>query len=493
MSLLLINPPLSRYDCAELAPPLGLLTLARAAGTRGIEAEILDLNLPCHREAADDVGGYGSHVLNLVGRASPSEVGITSMGVNSHLAISLANLIQDEMGVPVTLGGIHLSSIAEVVERLCPRLPCVATPAARAAAENRHRWWAAESAAVSRRDAREDLQALFAPVNLDSYFAANPRRLANLETGRGCKYNCAFCYSPVTHDRWLNLEVEYVTECLASLRELGFAHVFLVQDNLFNHRKWLEQLARQLTARCEIPSWNGYGTLPDLTSSILPLLAEAGCNNLYIGIDAVDESQQKAFGKRFFRDRSATIALVEAAVRCGIVMTCAFIIDPDEIAERATIAALDLALDLRRTGADIRLSVLTPYPQTRLFGARELAYSEARPSVLMDLPLAVVQNPFAKDFIEAFPWHARPAQAAGWECFLLAVNAAQTLLNDCAPDPDASDGKSGEAFWLHCKSVARAVSGITEIHKTELKSTIRRVGIDCTRRIANAPQFGWSC
>jgi hypothetical protein len=471
MSLLLINPPISRYDNAELTPPLSLLTLACSARTKGIDTSILDLNLPPHRDMADYPDRYSSYVLELVAQSRACEVGITSMGVNSHIAISIANLVREHLGLPVTLGGTHLCSIPEVVQFLCPGLSCLATPALRESLDNRDKWWAAEprDAAGSGENPRR-AEELFAAVELDSYFRWNRRRLANFEAGKGCRYRCSFCYSPATYPSWLNYQAAEVVQEFSSLYEIGFRHVFLVQDNLLNDPRWFNSLLKGLSALDNRPSWNGYATLPDLDAAMLPDLVASGCRNLYVGIDSAEKSQQRSWKKIFFNEPSSVVALVKAATEIGLAITCAFIIDPDPDAESATTLALDLALELRSAGAEIRLSALTPYPRTGLFRTRDLLYSEDRPAVLMDLPEVVVRNSYAEDFVEAFPWHSRPLSVDNWQEFLLTVNAAQTLLND---REDVDLGHSGKLFWQHCQDVVIEVSELEGVHKTELKTAFR--------------------
>src|SRR5262249_15135687 len=74
-------------------------------------------------------------------------------------------------------------------------------------------------------------------VRLEDYFAANPRRLLNYETGRGCIYRCSFCYSP---GHWGQGEqakpADQVVAEVARLRDLGARHLFFVQDNLLNSK-----------------------------------------------------------------------------------------------------------------------------------------------------------------------------------------------------------------------------------------------------------------
>src|SRR5258706_1743614 len=103
--LILVNPPIGRYDTAEIAPPLSLLVLAAAARDLGYEVAILDLNLPVHRPHADDDGFY-TYAVDMIASLHPAHVAVTSMGVNTHVAMRLASLAASALGCPVAIGGI---------------------------------------------------------------------------------------------------------------------------------------------------------------------------------------------------------------------------------------------------------------------------------------------------------------------------------------------------------------------------------------------------
>jgi hypothetical protein len=126
--VLFVNPPVGRYDEAEIAPPLSLLALASAAAEQGHTPHIIDLNLPQHRAHADDHSFY-EYATNLIAAESdPSQVFMTSMGVNTHVAVQLASTIADQLHAPVQIGGVHASSVAS---QLRPFLPSGVTVADR--------------------------------------------------------------------------------------------------------------------------------------------------------------------------------------------------------------------------------------------------------------------------------------------------------------------------------------------------------------------------
>jgi hypothetical protein len=179
-SLALINPPIGMYDVAEIAPPLSLLGLACSARPAE-DIRILDFNLPQHRERADG-HRFIEYALEAVAALNPSRVGITSMGVNTHIAALLANALAGRLGIRVALGGVHAKSIA-------PTLRSVLVPGVIIDGGNEEM----RSRALA---PREVPPAIAAHINVSEYFSGNPRRVANLEAGRGCRYRCALILTP---------------------------------------------------------------------------------------------------------------------------------------------------------------------------------------------------------------------------------------------------------------------------------------------------------
>jgi hypothetical protein len=470
MRLLLINPPVARYDLAELAPPLGLLYVAAKAREDGATVELLDLNLPIHRSASDQPATYADYVLGIVQSYRPTGVGLTSMGVNSHLALGLAERIKKELEIEVVVGGVHLCSIADVIVRHLSTIDIVATPILRRS--RRHLWWGERVAAYS--DGVDLVQALYRSVRLDDYWQGNTRRVANFEASRGCKYNCAFCYSPSAHGEVEALPISVVVRAFGELAILGFRHVFLVDDNLLNSRQWSRSLMRGLAREGSPLSWNGYATLPDLSVDDLRLASDAGCVNLYVGVDAVDAAQQKSWKKAFFRDEAALRVLLDAGEVCGVGITCAFILDVAEERDEASDLSLALAARLQASGADVRLSVLCYYPRTELAqrvacqGAQEWEYDEDRASILMDLPRVVVENGLAQLLPRAFPWHTRP-RGCNWRERMFGVLAAQVLIND-GYFKEADGG-----VWPEVLRIGRIIESMEYAHKTEVKRIVREL------------------
>ena len=255
----------------------------------------------------------------------------------------------------------------------------------------------------------------------------------------------------------------------------GFQHVFVVDDNLTNSAEWARALAGAIITDGAGLTWNGYATLPDLDRETVRMLGAAGCVNLYLGIDATEPEQQKLWRKRFYHGLEGISALVEEGMASGVRLTCAFILDLHEEASRARDANLECAIALSRLGADIRLSVLTPYPSTALTTdpsteLDDIVYSESRTTLLMDLPRVVVENALALRAPRAFPWHMRPVRCTNWDQDILAVAVLHHVLTGAENKAGIlARNPSGGELWSMARDVAQRIEGLFELHKTEIK------------------------
>lgn len=431
-TLALINPPNHRHDVYNLAPPLGLLALAKVAEAAGWTVKIIDFDLPEFRELADSPPTFYEAAAKHISSFCPDIVGITSMGVNAHVALIIAKAVKDLCPkVKIVVGGPFFASIAKFVSQIEPSVDVVIKGEGELE-------FASLLRAISYRDVsieppNRDLAHPFSSyrlIDLDRYFESNSRRLLNYESGRGCVFRCSFCYSPAHYKGPYSVTAEQFRSDFEHLSALGAKHIFVVNDNFLNNPKESLALCHSLTRANIDLTWNCYATLPQLTVPVAEALAEAGCTSVYFGVDAVSPPQQKLFKKRFFRDTEDLLSKVQALVKLGISPTCAFIFGlftpkTEEIAATLRTAALCAA-----EGAKIRFNALAHYPGTPIaLGGAEPCYSEARSRIMLDCPKVVIENPFAKRCPEHFPFHSHKCGTEeAWQQNLNMLWTAQRLI-----------------------------------------------------------------
>lgn len=452
MRLTLVQPPNGLHDYSDLAPPLGLLTLAAAVEEDGVDVSLLDMNLQGMRDHEWVQDDFYAKAEKSIIKTNPDVVGFTSMAVESHVCLELARRIKaEDPGVVIVLGGPHFSAIAQEVLELYPWVDYVVTGEGEMATRYLLRYlrgkasssdlvnvaYRTEGNIVLKRIQKslKTLESLPPPayhlVDLPLYFETNPMRLLDYEHGRGCIFRCSFCYSPVHWGQGEQVkEVQRVVEEVSHLYELGARHLFFVQDNFPNSKEVAKAICNALAEVHTGITWNCYGTLPQLTDDLLDNLSTAGCNSVFVGVDAISESSKRAFAKHFFKGWAKLEERLKACLDRGIVPTCAFMIDFPEKSHAGTDAALNTALFARNLGCGIRLNTLTLYNQTASaleMSTRPKTYTNLKPRLLLDTPDVIHDNPFAQEHPELFPFHHTFLPLPLYEKFVAAIHMAYTL------------------------------------------------------------------
>lgn len=468
MKVVLVNPANGLYDKKYLAPPLGLLTLASTVRASSYEVVILDLNLEVISDPS--IGGerFYDIACDLIVAAAPDVLGFTSMCLESHVSLKLAQRIKRVSPKVVTiLGGTHFGAIGEEVLNRFPFIDYVVEGEGENAllAILAHtdgtgglpaNVWHRDQGAVSKgrnEHVRPPLEEVLFPaydlVDLPRYFAINPDYLLNYEAGRGCVFKCSFCYSPFQYgDAVRNKSPERVVEDLRQLAELGARHIFFVQDNFLNSPRWAAELSRKI-ADADLPlTWECYATYPQLSEPVIDLLAQAGCVGIFTGIDAVTPESQVTMNKPFLKSWENTSRKLSYCREKGILPICAFILEgPTQPTDKVDSTILT-ALECLRLGCEIHINTLTLYNGTALasdMSRHPQVYSQIKPELLLDTPQVVQVNSFARRFPHLFPYHSTDMVPDHWEVFtakVFTLYAVMIALRKTSYEYAAVDGKS---------------------------------------------------
>ena len=436
---LLVNPPNHFRDTDDLAPPLGLLCLAAALSGEGISVELLDLNLrSCTVGYETSISFYESAVAMIL-NTDPDIIGFTSMAINSHVALQLAAATKRHCPEIFTIfGGPHFGALGDRLIEAFDFVDAVVTGegenAAREIARDlqtherpSRRTWRASS-----RMSQGHPWTAYPLIDLNRYYSANPRRVLNGEAGRGCKYHCRFCYSPTLWNGAVELSPDIVAADFAEATARGAEHLFVVGDNYLNDPNVARTICRALEGLSQRPTWNCYGTLPDLRPDIIEHLSRAGCRSIYLGIDAVTEQQRTSYGKSFVKSLDRCCETIQLLVDAGVTPTCSFILDPLRLDAEELEENLRWAAHLRARGAELSFHVLTPYTGTALKERRtpgDAVTDSFRISLRFDCPPAVIENPLVGGREDLFPFHVgRAKMREPFRFGVSVIHAAQCIL-----------------------------------------------------------------
>jgi radical SAM superfamily enzyme YgiQ (UPF0313 family) len=124
---------------------------------------------------------------------------------------------------------------------------------------------------------------------------------ANVQTKRGCCFECVFCSYPLIEGSKVRMRpaAGVVDEIEALVRDRGIRHVFFV-DNIFNlppaHAK---QICRALAERRIDVEWSAYMNPKFVDDELVRCMAASGCKGVEFGTDSGSPTMIAALKKEF--------------------------------------------------------------------------------------------------------------------------------------------------------------------------------------------------
>jgi radical SAM superfamily enzyme YgiQ (UPF0313 family) len=127
--------------------------------------------------------------------------------------------------------------------------------------------------------------------------------MGNIQTKRGCPFNCIYCTYPIIEGKKLRLRSpKKICDEMEAVMKLGIKNLFIV-DNEFNfpveHAQFVchEIIRRKLKIK-----WSGYANPKFITTRLVELMKDSGCTSIEFGSDAADPVMLANMGKDFSVD-----------------------------------------------------------------------------------------------------------------------------------------------------------------------------------------------
>ena len=290
-------------------------------------------------------------------------VAITCFTSNSFAAYKIAREFR-RLGSKVVMGGPHVSFVPEEALEYCDSV---------VVGEAEGVW-----RQVVRDYERQDLKKIYHgrateqdhQAVHDWLLSAPPQLLRNcLETTRGCKFDCSFCCIPALSCGVVRKKpVAEVVALVQRLRDAGLS-ISLTDNNIYSDPAYARELFLALkplrvkwAASCSI----------DIAANepMLQLAKESGCAMLLIGFEISSESLEKSQGGKFrLADRYLELSRRIRAAGIGIKAHFIFGFDSDSVASFFALWRLCQAI----SPSTASLSILTPFPGTRVYQQKLLA------------------------------------------------------------------------------------------------------------------------
>lgn len=247
-------------------------------------------------------------------RLRPDVVGYTVYTGTQRYYLDLNRRIREQLPVVSIFGGPHATFFPELIEEEGVDGICIgegeyatlelmdALQAGKGFAGVRNWIYKGEQGVV-----RNPLRPLLTSVEMDALpfadrellYAAHPpsrdNRIRPFITGRGCPYNCSFCFNRAYSDLYeaeghsSNLRRRTVASVLQEIELVrerhGLAFITFMDDTFIVQRRWLEEFSQAYPERIGIPFWcQVRANLVD--ERMVSILERAGCVSVSYGIEA---------------------------------------------------------------------------------------------------------------------------------------------------------------------------------------------------------------
>jgi radical SAM superfamily enzyme YgiQ (UPF0313 family) len=417
MKVLLIPNPVLEEGRPKSYVPLGILSLATVLHQDGFNVEILDINSissdPTFRSIPDAIIEH-----------NPDVVGFSAWCNFYFDLIKFAQIVKEQIPhVKILFGGVQASNVDRETIEVFPQVDVVVRgecdhtisrivtslddPAALLKLPGltfRHVGKAVRTPDASPVRDLNDLPlpnyGLFPSIGLSDYIP--------IDVGRGCPFRCSYCVSnKMAEGKFRQRSVESVIKIVRTvIAEFGAKRLRFEHDLLTLNRKWILELCDALIQEKLVKPWSCFSRIDTVDDEILSKMSEAGCDQIFYGVETGSPRMQRILNKRLKLDKAPKV--VRKSCELGIHSTCGFIVGfPQEQMEDAA-QTMRLMLELYFAGdrdqVELHLRLLVPFPGSPLY--ENYGHSLAIDQHLSDFsvyPTTPVDMEFIKKFPQVFP------------------------------------------------------------------------------------------
>ena len=348
-------------------PPLGVGYLAASAESRGHEVDFIDAPLYGY-----DIDGTVAAIF----KKKPDIIGISCLTKLASSAYALAASIKEkEPGLPIVMGGPHISSFHETVFNECDSVDCLVPGDGEEtfadlldALENDgdlsqvkgliYKTTGGEIINTSPREPVRDLDQLPFPLRSiydNKRYIPLPNQCHRLPattviTSRGCPYGrCRFCYQGGKYaGSYRRRSAENVVQEIETLvRDMGIREIVFWDDNFCVNYDWIARFCDLLDEKGVKINWSVQGRVNTVSEKMLLRMAKSGCYNVYYGFESGSQETLDFVRKGITLDQSRNA--VRWAKKAGMEIRGSFIFampgDTPEKAEQTIRFACELNVD----------------------------------------------------------------------------------------------------------------------------------------------------
>lgn len=352
--------------------PLGIMHIVSMLKRSGHNCEALDLA----RE--------GHNLLSAVRHSAPQVIAFSAVTGPHQKLLRVAQEIKYEMNVLSIFGGPHPTFFPEFIENdgvdiIClgegedPVLELANALESGGDFTGIQNLWVKQEDKIYRNPTRpfcEDLDSLPWPDReiFNKFPELHIEDTRYFMGGRGCPYNCSFCFNHVAkkvssghYVRWRSVE-NVIAELENVKAKYGMRFVNFQDDTFILKRTWLETFSIRYREQIKLPFL--CHVRADLTDNhISQLLADAGCVHVGMGLEAGDDNMRNmVLNKGITREQLLNACSALRAAGITISTQNMFGLPFETIDTVLETIALNIECNPERTN----LFFYVPYPRTKL-------------------------------------------------------------------------------------------------------------------------------
>ncbi|HBP21107.1 MAG TPA: hypothetical protein DEA08_25385 [Planctomycetes bacterium] len=405
--VVLIRPPVvsarNSYS-SPVTPPLALAYLAGSLRAAGHEVTTID----GLGEAIDEVWFHddpecrvrGLTIPEIVSRipANAELIGVSCMFSQAWLFVrQLVNAVAERFpGVPLVVGGEHVTAAPEVILETCPAVGACALGEGEATVVDLAAYFPEVPERIAgivyrdpatgqaRRSAGrpriKDVSSIPRPawdlLPLEEYLSrpfasgVNAGRTMPILATRGCPYKCSFCSSPQmwTQRYYPRPPLEVIEEIEDYIRDYRIDCVEFYDLTAIVKKEWVMEFGTLLKERGLNLTWQlPSGTRSEaLDAEVTKLLADTGCRYLVYAAESGSPRMLKKIHKKVKLPRM--VESMRNAKRNGMSLRCNLMIGLPEEERSDAYRTLRFQAKLALLGVDdVPLYMFSPYPGSELF------------------------------------------------------------------------------------------------------------------------------
>lgn len=388
IKVVLVNPPLTieerygvHFQSGGQTPPLGLACLAAMLLEHHIDTQIIDGAI---------IGNYQTIVREIMD-SNPNYVGITASTVSIYNAAKVAKMVRDSNKLVTTIiGGSHFTAVPVETMRRFPEFDIGVIGEAEftilellTAIENNGDLSLVKGIvfrrdnSIIRTEKREPithLDELPVPAwnllpDLSKYYCPpvhTVKRLpaALMVTSRGCPCMCTFCDRSVFGNSMRANSAEYVMGMMQELyQNYGIREFQFRDDNFLAFRPRLIKLCELIKAEKLDIVWSLAGRIDMVNPEVLAMLAEAGCWQIWYGIESGSQHILDFINKRtkLGKIREVVGWTKDAGISAGGFFMLGLPTETRDDIENTIRFSKDLGLD------EAHFTFFTPFPGCELY------------------------------------------------------------------------------------------------------------------------------